>query len=534
LDTVTLAAIVTSANRPPAGKTVRGLITLEPDVLALRFAERAAPDLVLHMAWPPAAYLSDEKSAPSKDLPPLADAPVLERAVVDEIRQWGDDRVAVLDLTQESGEKRRAVIELYRRAGSLYLLDENDVIVSTLYGRRLTERKYPFPAIEKKVPLSEVRPEILEPFWDEADRVSVLRERISHVSPFVAETLARAKTPAAAAKLMKKLAKAIGKPEPVVVRIGGEWKAFPADIFDDIPDDDKEFYDDISRAVAAAARRTAGTALLKKKRSARTRELRRDVKRLERQLKALEDELAAFEDPERYRELGDILKANLSRIEKGMASVEVEDLYRGGAVTVELKRDLSPQANVAVYYKKYRKAARGREKVVERIAAVKREIATLEEDAEKAASADIDELEREKGEVAERRREPEEKRVGRRYVSSDGFEIVVGRGARENYAVTFGVGRPGDLWLHVREARGSHVIVRRKEKGKQFPKRTVEEAAALAAYHSKSRNASLVPVIVTERRYVQKAKGAPGLVRVMREEVIFVEPGEVLEPAREP
>jgi predicted ribosome quality control (RQC) complex YloA/Tae2 family protein len=231
--------------------------------------------------------------------------------------------------------------------------------------------------------------------------------------------------------------------------------------------------------------------------------------------------------------LGDILKANLSRLEKGMTSVEVEDLYRGGSVIVELESDLSPQKNVAVYYKKYRKALRGREKVAERIASVKTEIGGLEAEIEAAESATLDELGPAAGETVEKEREPEKRPVGRRYVSSDGFEIVVGRGARENYAVTFGVGRPGDLWLHVREAQGSHVIVRRKEKGKPFPKRTIEEAAALAAYHSKARNASLVPVIVTERRYVQRAKGAPGLVRVMREEVVFVEPGEVLEPVRE-
>jgi predicted ribosome quality control (RQC) complex YloA/Tae2 family protein len=213
--------------------------------------------------------------------------------------------------------------------------------------------------------------------------------------------------------------------------------------------------------------------------------------------------------------------------------VEVEDLYRGGTVIIELERDRSPQENIKAYYKKYRKAVRGREKVVERVAAVEAEIGELEAEVKAAELAGLTELEPAVSEIAEKRREPEKPRVGRRYVSSDGFEIVVGRGARENYAVTFGVGRPGDLWLHVREARGSHVIVRRKEKGKPFPKRTIEEAAALAAYHSKSRNASLVPVIVAERRYVQRAKGAPGSVRVMREEVIFVEPGEVVEPIRE-
>jgi predicted ribosome quality control (RQC) complex YloA/Tae2 family protein len=533
LDTLTLAAIVNAANRAVTGKTVRGLVTLGPDVLALRFAERGTPDLVVRLARPPAMYLSDEKASPSRDLPPVADADALEGAVLNGVRQWGDDRIAVLDLTLASGDGRGAIVELYRRTGSLYLLNEDGIIVSTLYGRRLTERKYPFPEIEKRVPLSGITIELVESFWDGNDRAKVLRERVSHVSPFVAETLTGVEKPKDAVALLETLAKAIAEPEPVVVRIGGEWKAFPADIFPDLPEYDKGFYDDISKAVAAATRATAETALLEKRRSARTRELRRDIKRLKRQLKALGDELTAFENPERYRELGDILKANLSKLRKGTESVEVEDLYRGGTVIIELERDRSPQENIKAYYKKYRKAVRGREKVVERVAAVKTEIGELEEEVDIAATAGLDELELASDGVAVKRRETEVKRIGRRYVSSDGFEIVVGRGARENYAVTFGVGRPGDLWLHVREARGSHVIIRRKEKGKPFPKRTVEEAAALAAYHSKSRNAFLVPVIVTERRYVQRAKGAPGSVRVTREDVIFVEPGEVLEPVRE-
>lgn len=533
MDTITLASVVAAANRILAGKTARGLITLAPDVLALRFAEGGVPDLVFSMAWPPAIYLSGEGAPPSRELPPLADAKAFDGAVLNELRQWGDDRIALLDVTLVSGERRRIVIELYRRTGSLYLADENDVIVSTLYGRRLKERKYPFPGLVKKAALSEVTVELVESVWGEDDRAEALRERLSYLSPVVARKLADAETPEAAVELLKKLAKAIEEPDPVVVRSGDEWKAFPVDVFGGVYDGDKEYYNDISDAVATAVRKTIETGLLDRRRSTRIRELRRDIKRLKRQLKALEGELAAFEDPARYRELGDILKANLSKLEKGMESVEVEDLYRGGSVTVELERDLSPQKNVAVYYKKYRKALRGREKVTDRIAAVKTEIGELETGIEAAESATLEELGPAASETIGKEREPEKRPVGRRYVSSDGFEIVVGRGARENYTVTFGVGRPGDLWLHVREAQGSHVIVRRKEKGKPFPKRTIEEAAALAAYHSKSRNASLVPVIVTERRYVQRAKGAPGLVRVMREEVVFVEPGEVLEPLRE-
>jgi predicted ribosome quality control (RQC) complex YloA/Tae2 family protein len=181
------------------------------------------------------------------------------------------------------------------------------------------------------------------------------------------------------------------------------------------------------------------------------------------------------------------------------------------------------------YYKRYRKALRGEEKVRKRLALIKNELVGIEGKIlivdEAAAIDDIVDM---SPTSRQERVKQAATVVGRRYLSSDGFEIVVGRGAKENDAVTFGVGRPGDLWLHAREARGSHVIVRRKEKGKPFPKRTIEEAAALASYFSKSRNAEIVPVIVTERRYVAKIKGSPGLVRVMQEEVIFAEPREVL------
>jgi predicted ribosome quality control (RQC) complex YloA/Tae2 family protein len=102
------------------------------------------------MAWPPAIYISGEEAPPSRELPPLADAKVFGGAALNEISQWGDDRIALLDITLVSGDRKRVVVELYRRTGSLYLVDENDVIVSTLYGRRLKEREYPFPAIGRK------------------------------------------------------------------------------------------------------------------------------------------------------------------------------------------------------------------------------------------------------------------------------------------------------------------------------------------------------------------------------------------------
>jgi predicted ribosome quality control (RQC) complex YloA/Tae2 family protein len=111
--------------------------------------------------------------------------------------------------------------------------------------------------------------------------------------------------------------------------------------------------------------------------------------------------------------------------------------------------------------------------------------------------------------------------------------IVVGRSAAENDEITFKFARPHDLWLHAQQARGSHVVIRRDDKNKPVPRRTVEEAASLAAFFSGDKHAGVVPVTVVERRHVRRAKGAPGRVTYRGGDVVFVEPVEVIKPAGE-
>lgn len=117
----------------------------------------------------------------------------------------------------------------------------------------------------------------------------------------------------------------------------------------------------------------------------------------------------------------------------------------------------------------------------------------------------------------------------RTYRSSGGLEIWVGRGAASNDTLTFHESSPGDVWMHARDAAGAHVILRWSRE-EPPPSRDLEEAAVLAAWHSKSRGSALVPVDWTRRKYVRKAKGgAPGLVLVQRSETVFVAPDERVE-----
>jgi predicted ribosome quality control (RQC) complex YloA/Tae2 family protein len=103
------------------------------------------------------------------------------------------------------------------------------------------------------------------------------------------------------------------------------------------------------------------------------------------------------------------------------------------------------------------------------------------------------------------------------------------RGAASNDTLTFRESSPRDVWLHARDAAGAHVVLRWTNDDPP-PARDLEEAAVLAAWHSKSRGAGLVPVDWTRRKYVRKARGgAPGLVLVSRAETIFVTPDERVE-----
>lgn len=128
-----------------------------------------------------------------------------------------------------------------------------------------------------------------------------------------------------------------------------------------------------------------------------------------------------------------------------------------------------------------------------------------------------------------RQAEVREARPFRTYRSSGGLDIWVGRGAASNDTLTFRESSPKDVWLHARDSAGAHVVLR-WSRDEPPPSRDLEEAAVLAAWHSKSRGSALVPVDWTRRKYVRKAKGgAPGLVLVQRSETVFVKPDERVE-----
>lgn len=240
---------------------------------------------------------------------------------------------------------------------------------------------------------------------------------------------------------------------------------------------------------------------------------RRADDRRDRALERMRSELARAADAPRMRQLADALMS-LGDVPAPL-TVRLAD---GREASVAREESESAVMVAERLYNEVRSMERALATLPARIAAFEAPPA----DSHGLASAAATQLERQAAARAPTR-------PFRTYRSSGGLEIWVGRGAASNDALTFHASSPRDVWLHARDASGAHVVLR-WSRDEPPPSRDLEEAAVLAAWHSKSRGSGLVPVDWTRRKYVRKAKGgAPGLVLVQRSETIFVKPDERVE-----
>ncbi|MEN8006419.1 MAG: NFACT RNA binding domain-containing protein [Candidatus Krumholzibacteriota bacterium] len=248
-----------------------------------------------------------------------------------------------------------------------------------------------------------------------------------------------------------------------------------------------------------------------------------------------------------YRRKAEALAAHLHEIRQGSESVTVDDPRDGEALEIALDPALAPAANMEAWFRRARKADKGRDVIAERLSAARAGLATLEEagtglegltDADgqpddqlarlqewQAAHTDL--LQPKTKRSPGGRYGPEEPaRPFRRYLVDGRWEVWVGRNNKENDELTHRTSHSRDIWFHAQGVPGSHVILRTAGKPEQIPKTVLAKAASLAALNSRARHSELVPVIYTERKYVRKPrKSPPGTAVCLREKSIFVAPG---------
>jgi predicted ribosome quality control (RQC) complex YloA/Tae2 family protein len=252
----------------------------------------------------------------------------------------------------------------------------------------------------------------------------------------------------------------------------------------------------------------------------------------------LQQDLIRHGDPEKHKRTGDLLLANIATAVRDGNKVRITDYYTESAPTVEIEVDenRSLQDEAIHRFRQYTKAKRAAEEIAARLKQIYHDIAALETRLQQLEaiidSRDQDALESfEKPAPApkypEKKSAKAQKITGvRRYLSTDGYEILVGRAARDNDNLTFRIAQPNDLWMHTGDYPGSHVVVRNPTR-KEIPQRTIIEAAQLAGRFSQASEDSKVVVHYTERKFLSKPKGAaPGLVRLSRFRSITVEPKE--------
>ncbi|WP_227767018.1 Rqc2 family fibronectin-binding protein [Zhaonella formicivorans] len=274
-------------------------------------------------------------------------------------------------------------------------------------------------------------------------------------------------------------------------------------------------------------------------------ELRRILtKELERNRKkqALQEEtIAQAKLAEPYRIKGELLTANIYRVSKGDKTVLVENFYNpdDGPLLIELKPELSPAQNAQTYFKKYNKAKAGAKKAQEQLRLTNEEIYYLEsvlESVDRANQmAELAEIRSEmiaqgylEQDIPRKSKKPQQeqaKAMPMVFRASSGLPILVGKNNRQNDWLTMKLAKDHDIWLHVKDLPGSHVVI--QTGGKNVPDSALLEAATLAAYFSKGQYSGQVPVDWTLKKYVRKPNGAkPGMVIYDHQQTIYVTPEE--------
>lgn len=267
------------------------------------------------------------------------------------------------------------------------------------------------------------------------------------------------------------------------------------------------------------------------------------TERIKRRVASQKQELLDCQNRDELRLIGDLIMANLYRIQKGDREVTLENFYDEDCPEIKIKLDprLTPAQNAQKYYTEYRKADTADKKLRELIASGEEEIKYIDSvfDSLSRASteSDLSEIRLELWQSGylkqpKNKQKPPKALPPIEYVSGDGYTILVGRNNRQNDTLTLKIAEKSDIWLHTHDFTGSHVII--KCEGTRPPEETVEEAALIAAYNSSARNSSLVPVDYTLAKFVKKPAGSkPGMVIFTNNKTLYVTPdSETVEALR--
>ena len=295
---------------------------------------------------------------------------------------------------------------------------------------------------------------------------------------------------------------------------------------------EERMVDDVHEAIRIFVSRSEAAGAFGGQRNVFVKKLETLLSKIERSAQAVERDLAASERVLEYERFGRMVMSSLDQLKKGLDRLEISD--GDGIVRIPLSPGLTPVQNAQKYFDKAKKSRATQEQAKERLGDLRTRASALKPLLSELESVhsqeELDGFLQKNVRALEAfglgKKRLESERLPFRVFLVDGeFEVWAGKSSKDNDQLTLKHSKPEDLWFHVRGAGGSHVVLK-VNTGKGEPgKKARVQAAGIAAYFSKQKNARLVPVAMTRRKYVRKPKGAPaGTVMVEREEVIFAEP----------
>ena len=264
-----------------------------------------------------------------------------------------------------------------------------------------------------------------------------------------------------------------------------------------------------------------------------------NIDRCYKKLQIQKETLLKVDKRDKYKLKGDLVTANIYRIKQGMTSIEVENFYSPDCekISIALEAELTPSQNAQKYYKRYNKDKTAKEQTLKQKELNEAEIDYLESVLQAISVAEsVSELNQIRDELIEQGYLKNKGRIKKgakiaqptplHFVSSDGYDIYVGKNNRQNDYVTLKIGRSTDLWMHTKGIHGAHVVVKTTD-AETVPDTTYIEAATLAAYYSKGRSGINIPVDYTEVKNVKKPSGAkPGMVIYVNYNTMYVDPSD--------
>lgn len=475
----------------------------------------------------------------------------LEGAILESIEQVDNDRIIKMNFKtrDELGDQQRLVlvIEIMARHSNVSLVNEkNHKIIDTIKHVGSDQNRvrlllpgatFVMPPKQDKVnPYlpNQIYTDLVRKDLDENELAKQLQARYQGLGRQSAQELARElQASSDLPTTYHTFLKQFENPDPVIYDDNNGKRQFAAFLPSNIKEEQLTHYDTLSVMLDAFYAQKAERDRSKELAGQVLKVLHNELKKDRRKVKKLKQQLEDAAKADYYRIRGEILTTYLGKLTAGMTEITLPNFYDDNKpLKIKLDPELSPSRNAQKYFTKYDKLKTSVDYVKEQLKLANDEInylANIESQIDLASPADIQEIRLElqqQGYIKQKRQKSKKRRKVRvskpeEFHTSNGTTVLVGKNNLQNDRLSFKIANKNDIWLHVKDIPGSHVIIRDSDPDEQ----TLLEAAQLAAYFSKGRNSDNVPVDYLPSKRLHKPNGAkPGFVTFTGQKTLYVTP----------